>query len=166
MIRHTWALPLFLAVCALPVFAGTPETFTSDKWGFSANFPYEVKESTSESGSVTLEAGNEADTVAYMISISTLSDEIIRTKEVSQMLEDGIRGAVENVKGQLGSKVAIKIGPYQGREIVINKDDYVAKCRMYIVEKRLVMVMVNASKKAVLPMSAEAFLDSFRLILQ
>src|SRR4051812_41880845 len=78
-----------------------PKPYSNATWGFSAVFPYAIKESAGENGGVTLSSANAEDTIAYMISVFPLADEVLKRKSQDTILEDAVQGAVTNVKGTL-----------------------------------------------------------------
>jgi len=138
--------------------------FTNVKYGFSATFPYDLKEEEKKDGEITLTAGNPEDTIAYMFSVFTVSDEVLKRKPVAKILDDAVGGAVENVKGKLVAKTDIKIDGFPGKAFDIKSDQYMARCRIYLVGNRMYLPMVIFQPDLKLPLDPAAFHSSFKLI--
>jgi hypothetical protein len=163
----SFAITLLLVV---PGYAQEPskkdavKKYENATWNVGAIFPYEVKESPGENGGITISAANAEDTIAYMLSIFPLADEVLKRKSQDKILEDAVQGAVDNVKGTLLSKTNIKINGYPGRQFDIKSDAFVAKCRIYLVKNRMYLPMVIAQPTLKLPIEADAFHNAFRLL--
>ena len=139
-------------------------TFTNVKYGFSAVFPYDLKEEEKKDGEIMLAAGNPEDTIAYMLSIFTISDEVLKRKPVPKILDDAVGGAVENVKGTLVAKSDITIDGFPGKAFDIKSEQFMARCRIYLVGKRMYLPMVIFQPDLKLPIEPAAFHSSFKLI--
>ncbi len=160
------ALALALVSYALPAAAEAPplKTYASERWGFTALFPWQPKESAPQQGEgVTVSSGNPEDTIAYMISVTPIAPEIIRKKGIPKILDDAVKGAVDNVHGTVLEQHDVKIDGYPGREVVISGGGFLANCRVYIVRERMYLPMVIYQPSLVLPVSPAAFHAGFRL---
>ncbi len=174
MIKHA-ALALLFAF-ATPAFAdntavetkpgarGEHKKYENTKWGFSAIFPYAIKESDGENGGITVSSANAEDTIAYMLSVFPLADEVLKRKAKDKILEDAVQGAVDNVKGTLLSKTVISIDGFPGRQFDIKSDQFIAKCRIYLVGNRMYLPMVIANPALKLPIESNDFHANFKLI--
>ena len=156
---------LWLPLLLLPLLAAADEAkpYKNATWGFSAVFPYSVKESPGENGGITISSSNAEDTIAYMISVFPLADEVLKRKGQDKILEDAVQGAVTNVKGTLLSKTNIKIDGFPGRQFDVKSEQFVAKCRIYLVGNRMYLPMVIAGPGLPLPIEASAFHAQFKL---
>ena len=159
------AFTLALVLAAPALAEESVKTYSNVQWGFSASFPYTIKESPGENGGITISAANPEDTIAYMLSVFPIADEVLRLKKQDKILEDAVKGAVDNVNGTLLSKSDIKIDGFPGKQFDIKSDQFVAKCRIYLVGKRMYLPMVIATPTLTLPLplSSEAFHASFKL---
>ena len=88
-----------LSACALP--AGP---YSNTRWGFASTFPYSINEKSDPGDGITVSAANDADTIAYMLSVFPISGATLARKGPDRALEDAVRGAVDNVHGALLSK--------------------------------------------------------------
>jgi hypothetical protein len=144
--------------------AAPPKPFTSKKLGFSAAFPYTPKETPNETGDGgTVASGNPEDTIAYMISVFTVSDDVLKKKPTAKILADAVRGAADNAKGTLKSQTDIKLAGYPGKAFVIDGEQFNADCRIYLVGNRVFLPMVISQPGLALPMTANAFHEAFKV---
>jgi hypothetical protein len=172
MLKHA-ALAIVLA-SSLPALAQAPvetkpaagatKKYENKEWNFSAIFPYTIKESPGENGGLTVSAANPEDTIAYMLSVFPLADEVLKRKSQDKILEDAVQGAVDNVKGTLLSKSVISIDGYPGRQFDIKSDQFIAKCRIYLVKNRMYLPMVIANPSLKLPIESNDFHANFKLL--
>jgi len=137
--------------------------YTSAKWGFTAQFPWEPKEQPQGAG-ITVAAGNVEDTIAYMISATPIDAEVLKQKTIPRILDDAVKGAVDNVHGTVLEQRDVRIAGYPGREVVISGEGFKAHCRVYIVKDRMYLPMVIYKPELKLPMAADAFHAAFQLI--
>lgn len=164
MTKH--AVVALALLVAAPVIAQAPgiKKYENATWGVSAMFPYTAKESPGEAGGITISAANPEDTIAYMLSIFPIADEVLKRKPKNKILEDAVQGAVDNVKGTLLSKSDIEIDGFPGKQFDIKSDQFIAKCRIYLVKNRMYLPMVIAQPTLKLPLEADAFHAAFKLI--
>ncbi len=162
--KNLLAFAAFLAVAA-PALAQEPKPYTNKEWNFSAVFPYAVKEQPGPEGGqgITVASANAEDTIAYMISVFTISDDVLAKKPQGKILADAVEGANDNVKGKLLRSVDIKLGPYPGKAFDIQSDAFIATCRIYLVGNRMYLPMVIAKPELKLPISAPAVHDAFKV---
>lgn len=161
MARRLCSFVMMIAL-ATTALAGVPKPYASDKWGFVATFPYEVKEAPTDTG-VNFSSSNASDTVSYMLGIVILGDATMKAKSSSQILEDAVRGSVQELKGAMVvSNTGIALDGYPGRECVVAADQFAVKYRMYLVLNRVYILMEIVGKGATPPLASGAFLDSFR----
>ncbi len=160
------ALPAFAdtAVETRPGPTSATKRYENKTWNFSAVFPYTIKESPGENGGLTVSAANPEDTIAYMLSVFPLSDEVLKRKAKDKILEDAVQGAVDNVKGTLLSKSVISIDGFPGRQFDIKSDQFIAKCRIYLVGNRMYLPMVIANPTLKLPIESNDFHANFKLL--
>jgi len=83
-----------------------------------------------------------------------------------QLLDDSREGALDNLGGKLVSEKPIKLGRYEGRELLIEvaKQDRLFRARVYLVGNRLYQTVLFGPPKAVKSKEARRYLDSFKLI--
>jgi hypothetical protein len=125
----TRALAIAAAVAfALPA-AAKPVPYKSARFHYSAVFPWDTKETPQGEG-VTVAAGNPEDTIAYMISATPISPEVLAKKTIGKILDDAVKGAVDNVHGTVKEQRDVKIDGYPGREVVIEGSGFLANCRV------------------------------------
>jgi hypothetical protein len=158
-----FALALVLAAPALADESTSVKPYSNATWGFSAIFPYAIKEQPGENGGITISSANAEDTIAYMLSVFPIADEVLKVKAKDKILEDAVKGAVDNVKGTLLLKTNIQISGFPGKQFDIKSDQFVAKCRIYLVGNRMYLPMVIAAPSLNLPITAEAFHAAFKL---
>jgi hypothetical protein len=133
-----------------------------DKLGFEARFPYTAKASSSEDGDL-VSASNDGDTIAYMVSVFSLPDEVLKAKPPAQILEDAMAGAAKNVNGTIKTKSPTKLGKQTGMLFVVETAEFVADCRIYLVGHRIYLPMVVYQPKLTLPLGPDAFHTSLKL---
>jgi hypothetical protein len=148
-----------LSACALP--AGP---YSNTRWGFASRFPYSINEKSGPGEGITVSAANDADTIAYMLSVFPISGATLARKGPDRALEDAVRGAVDNVHGTLLSKRDITLAGFPGKQFEIVAKGMLAECRLYLVGERMYLPMVIAAHDVSLPMTVDAFHAAFTLI--
>jgi hypothetical protein len=151
-----------IALLAAPAGADGRVPFTSRALGFSATFPFEVKEHVDPEGGGTA-ASVDPRGMMYMVGLTPSRPEVARTKSVKQQLDDGMAGALERVKGKVVSQKDVKLGEHPGRETEIALEGGQATFRAYIVGPRVYLVGVVRMNQITLPMSPAEFFASFKL---
>ena len=83
-----------------------------------------------------------------------------------RLLDDAREGALENLGGRLVSEKPIKLGRFEGRELLIEvpRQDRLFRARVYLVGNRLYQTVLFGPPKAVRSKEAQRYLDSFKLI--
>ncbi len=155
-------LLLLLAAVALPARADAPKTYTSTALGFSATFPYAVKEQVAPEGGGTA-AGVDPKGIMYMVGVTPAHEEVGKRKSFKEQLDDGVAGAVERVHGKLTAEKDVKLGENPGREVEIDLQGGHATFRAYIVGARVYLIGVVRKEGTTLPMTPAEFFASFRL---
>ena len=142
--------------------AVTITPYVSQKWGFSTAFPYAVNERV-RGDKLTLSAPNSNDTSSYMVSVFSVSDGVLARKTPDKVLSDAVAGAVSNAHGELISVGDIVLDKFPGKAFVVRGDQFIARCRIYLVGTRVYLLMVIGLPYSSFPMDPEAFLTAFKL---
>jgi hypothetical protein len=150
-----------LVLFALPAIAA-PKVYTSKALGFSAIFPYEVKEKVEADGSGTV-AAFDASGLMYMVGVVVASAETQKLSAKEQ-LDGGIAGAVAKVKGTLVSQKDITFGRFKGREAEIDVAGAHATFRFYIIGAKAYMLGVVHKTDVKMTMEPITFFGSFKLV--
>lgn len=158
----TRPLVALLVLVAATARAEGPKPYTSASFGFSATFPYEVKEQADPSGGGTVAAFDPAG-VMYMVGVTPARPELARSKSVKEQLDDGLAGALAKVNGKLESQKDIKMGKHPGREVEIALKGGHATFRAYLVGDRSMLIGVVHKDGVTLPMPPADFFKSFKL---
>lgn len=159
MTRACLCLSLLLVSAA---HADAQKPYTSEALGFTATFPYPVKEEASPDGGGTA-AGFDPAGIMYMVGVTPAHEDVGKTKTAKQQLDDGLAGAVDKVHGQIASQKDVKLGKYPGREAEIDLKGGHATFRAFIVGPRSYLVGVVHKDGTALPTSPADFFASFRL---
>ncbi len=163
---HARLLPALLVVAlatrATPARADAPQPYTSAALGFTATFPYEVKEQADPDGGGTA-AGFDPTGIMYMVGVIPVNKDVAKKKSVKEQLDDGMAGAIEKVHGKLASQKDVKLGGNPGREVEIDLQGGHATFRAYIVGPRTYLIGVVHKDGATPPLAPADFFASFRL---
>lgn len=151
-----------LALVTASTRADAPKAYTSAALGFSASFPYEVKERVSPEGGGTA-AGVDPKGIMYMVGLTPANEEVGKRKSVKEQLDDGIAGAVEKVHGKVASQKDVKLGKNPGREVEIDLQGGHATFRAFIVGPQVYLIGVVHKDGVPLPMTPADFFASFQL---
>ena len=91
---------------------------------------------------------------------------LVETVRIYTMLNGARDGMLETTKAKLVQEEKIKLGEYQGRDLLVEAPGARSyfRMRMYLVKQRLYMVMTEGPKAQVTGGVAKKFLDSFRLV--
>lgn len=147
------------------------ETYTSKAGRFSVQMPGKPKESAQQvptpAGAVNQSmATAESGGLGYLASWTDFPvDEKLLTPELQEkLLDGGVQGAVSQTGGKLLEQSKIKLGGYPGRECRLQAPDGTeARNRIYLVGKRLIMLVVTGKKGTVTSKDADKFLGSLQL---
>jgi len=155
---------LAVAFLVLPIFAraDAPKPYTSAALGFTASYPYAVKENPDPEGGGTA-AAIDPQGVMYMVGVTPDRPEVGKKKSVKEQLDDGLAGALERVHGKIASQKDVKLGANPGREVEIELQGGHATFRAYIVGPRVYMIGVVHKDGVPPPMSPADFFASFQL---
>ena len=151
-----------LVFCLVAPAAAEPKTFTSTALGFSATFPFEVKEQTDASGGGTA-AAFDPQGVMYMVASMPPRDEATKSKSSKELLDDGVAGMVAKVNGKLVSQKDVKLGKNPGREAEIDIDGGHATFRAYLVGPKTYLLGVVHKTGVTPPVAPADFFKSFKL---
>lgn len=188
-VKRTILLSIFISLSFATVLAqqpappavvhtesGTWITVAPANAGFTVTMPAKPAENVQavdgHPGLENLILSLETKLAGYVVSSVQFPDEITDPGAIKLMLDRGREGGLESSKGRLRSEKEIKLGPYFGREWVVDlPGNLETTARAYWVKRRLYqtifVVAVNASELAgdtKLRRDAEAkFLDSFTL---
>ncbi len=147
---------------------GGGQDFVSDQWKFAAKFPSKPQEQQQGGGKIFLvENGDNAFTVA----VSEMpGDGKMPQAQMNLVLDNARDGLVRGVNGTATNKKNISITgkqQYPGREVtatVTQPKQLEVLARVFLVGKRLYMVMVVGSNQFVTSNEAKEFMKSFRLV--
>ncbi len=155
---------LAVAFLVLPIVAraDAPKPYTSTALGFTASYPYPVKENPDSEGGGTA-AAIDPQGVMYMVGVTPDRPEVGKKKSVKEQLDDGLAGALERVHGKIASQKDVKLGANPGREVEIELQGGHATFRAYIVGPRVYMIGVVHKDGVAPPMSPADFFASFQL---
>jgi hypothetical protein len=104
---------------------------------------------------------------SFVVSYTDFPDKELKPESIEQRLDQGVKAAVENARGNLKSDKPIKLDGHPGRDIVIEKDgEVIARMRLFLVERRLYQLMVLGTDRifAAKEKDVDTFFNSFRLI--
>lgn len=153
----------FAALLApLAARADAPKPYTSAALGFTASYPYPVKENLDPEGGGTA-AAFDPQGIMYMVGVTPDRPEIGKKKTVKEQLDDGLAGALERVHGKIASQKDVKLGSNPGREVEIELQGGHATFRAYVVGPRVYLVGVVHKDGLAPPMSPADFFASFQL---
>jgi hypothetical protein len=160
------SLPLVLASQAA---TAEWKTFAPQGGGFAMSFPGEPAEHKEK---VQSPAGMLAITyfvvelhgTTYACSRARYPGGATKGDSQKRRLDNARDGAVASAKGKLETEKPIKLGSFDGRELLIRGDKSWVRTRIYAVQNRLFQTMVFGSKEAVGGKDADQFLDSFKLV--
>jgi hypothetical protein len=161
-VLSVFGLALAVALPARPARAEAPQKYASTALGFTASFPYPVKEQVAPEGGGTA-AGFDAAGIMYMVGLTPPNEEVGKRKTVKEQLDDGIAGAVDKVHGTVASQKDIKLGANPGREVEIDLQGGHATFRAYLVGAQTYLVGVVHKDGTTLPMPPADFFASFHL---
>jgi hypothetical protein len=150
-----------ILLVSLLAASANAETYTSAALGFTATYPYSVKENLDPEGGGTA-AGFDPKGIMYMVGV-ILADKDVQKLPTKEQLDSGLAGAVERVKGKLASQKDIKLGKHPGREVEIELEGGHATFRAYIVGPRTYLIGVVHKDGLEPPLSPADFFASFRL---
>jgi hypothetical protein len=158
-----------LLLASTAAYADETKPYTNETWGFTAEFPkaYPIKEAPNSFDGLTVSASSSNDSIAYMISTFTITNQALAQRTSDRILEDAVAGALSNVKGTLTYKSVISLHGYPGRAFNVKTDSFIAICRIYLIGNRVYLPMViyvpnaNDAALSVLPMTVEAFHQAF-----
>ncbi len=156
-------LVLLGPLAATRAAADAPKPYTSTALGFTASYPYPVKEQVEADGGGTA-AGFDPQGIMYMVGVTAAEPDIAKRKSVKEQLDDGLAGALERVNGKLASQKDVKLGPNPGRGVEIELQGGHATFRAYIVGPRTYLIGVVHKDGTTLPMSPADFFASFKLV--
>lgn len=146
-------------------------TFASPQGRFEILMPGEVKQ-------FTVDVSNEFGASTLHMNVATLGDgtmlianwvdyppELVQELP-EQLLDDSRESALDNLGGKLVSEKPIKLGKFEGREILIEvgKVDRLFRVRVYLIENRLYQTIAFGPPKFVKSREAQRYLDSFKLL--
>src|SRR5262250_2515275 len=145
---------------ALAARADAPKPYTSAALGFTASYPFAVKENADPEGGGTA-AAIDPQGVMYMVGVTPERPDVAKKKSVKEQLDDGLAGALERVHGKIASQKDVKLGANPGREVEIDLQGGHATFRAYIVGPRVYLVGVVHKDGVAPPMSPADFFASF-----
>jgi hypothetical protein len=155
-------LALVALVLPLAARADPPRPYTSTALGFTASYPYPVKENLDPEGGGTA-AGFDPQGIMYMVGVTPERPEVGKKKSVKEQLDDGLAGALERVHGKLASQKDVKLGSNPGREVEIELQGGHATFRAFVVGARVYLVGVVHKDGTAPPMTPADFFASFQL---
>ena len=147
------------------------QEFTSDEGGFSVLFPAAPRAETQPVNTVagTIQMHNHTATggaFEYAVSYADYPEWIAQA-DPTAALDGAVEGAAANVDGSIASHESIRLSGYPGRDVTIEARqacvEATVRTRIYLVGKRLYMVVVVAPRDQYSESDATAYLDSFRL---
>jgi len=156
---------LATALAAIPAAAATPIKI---KWDlFTVVMPDKPETNSSvvatPSGEVSVRSwtlASEGD--LYSMSIADYPAKFVASRPAARFLEDGRRGFIDQLKGELVSEKTIVIQGHSGTEFSITSDNGDAKARVVMVGRRVYTMFVLARSSGGAA-GAENFLTSLRL---
>jgi hypothetical protein len=142
--------------------------FTSAEGKFKVEMPGSPREETLYAAGIPLTTYRiEEKDGAYGVAYADLPiPEGASSQQITHMLNSARDGAVQNVNGKFKGESQIRLeGKYPGREIRADLpvDDGILKARMYLVKKRVYMLMVTGRSAWVNSANAKRFLDSLEV---
>lgn len=151
------------------------QEFTSQQGQFSVSMPGEPTEEiepasdrngNTESGSFLLEL--QGDTLGYGVFYKNLPN-APNSSDAAQLKEffDGFRDDfVQNgvLEGNLIQERDISLENYLGRELEVTGSEGFIKMRVYLVEKRLYLLLAASQTKEAFPQDGDRFFNSFKLL--
>ena len=153
---------LVVVMLALPLaHADAPQPYTSAALGFTATYPYPVKEQIDPQGGGTA-AAFDPQGVMYMVGVIP-ADKETQKRSTKDQLDDGLAGAVAKVHGTIASQKDVKLGKYPGREAEIDLQGGHATFRAYIVGPKAYLVGVVHKDGLTPPETPADFFKSFKL---
>ncbi len=91
----------------------------------------------------------------------------LNSSELNQALSAIASGFAEGSRGRLISQETVRLGNFPGREIRLQFErGVIGRGRIYLVNKRLYVVMAITNKESSLTKSIQGFLNSFQLLKQ
>jgi hypothetical protein len=154
--------PLFALLWTSAALAAPPAPYTSTALGFSATFPYEVKENVEADGSGHV-GGFDPAGIMYMVGLTPARPEAAAKMSVKDQLDAGLAGALEKVRGKVASQRDVKLGPNPGREVEVELQGGHATFRAFLVGERTILIGVVHRDGTTLPMSPADFFASLKL---
>ncbi len=161
--------------CALVAFAGVvvaqPDSYSSDKGGYSIKFPGvpKVTEQTAKTavGELKVIAAiyANADGSVFMVSYTDFPDAATKVENHATLL-DGIRDGVKGRDGKLvGDEKSGKFGPDKlpGREFTVDKGKQRIKFRVVLRDRRVYQLAAIGTADFATGKDAAAFIESFEL---
>jgi len=148
-------------LCAVSAWAES-KPYTSAALGFTATFPFEVKEQADPAGGGTA-AAFDPQGVMYMVGVSPTPADQVKGRSVKEQLDDGLAGMVAKVNGKLVSQKDVKLGKYPGREAEIEVNGGKATFRAYLVGATSYLLGVVHKDGVTPPVTAAEFFKSFKL---
>jgi hypothetical protein len=138
--------------------------FTSETGGFKVLMPGEAR--LSKSDDVTaFRVDRPQEAVIYTVSYVDFSSDPATEKDG---VKEAFAGTIQGITDEGGKVLATKpltIGTYPGQEIQAKlANGMTTRIRVYIVEKRLYLVIATAKNDRNLTKSIEGYLNSFQLI--
>jgi hypothetical protein len=151
------------------------QEYKSSAGRYSILMPGKPKEQTQAVDSIVgkldmLITSFEDQSSAYLIAYVDYPGDLIRSGQANDILDGTVRGATENVNGTLVRQQDFPLGVIPGREAEIDAPSQGAqpathvKVRYFLVNNRLYQVMVVVPQTRILPVEAQRFFDSFKLI--
>jgi hypothetical protein len=162
-VTSTRSIGIFLLAVVFGRVAGadTPRPFTSEALGFTATFPFAVKEAANAWGGGTA-AAVDPKGIMYMVGVIPPKAEASK-KSPNEQLDDGLAGALAKVKGTIASQKEAKLGSHPGREVEVELNDGHASMRAYLVDGKTYLLVVVQKNGTTLPMTPASFFSSFSL---
>jgi hypothetical protein len=155
---------IVLALLAVPALAlaQTNAPYTSAALGFTATYPYPVKESADPEGGGTAGAVDPQG-VMYMVGVIPAHPDADKKRSVKDQLDDGLSGMLARVHGTVASQKDVKLGKDPGREVEIDIQGGHATFRAYLVGSRTYLIGVVHKEGVTPPLAPADFFASFHL---
>lgn len=160
--------PTIAWVTALPPVAAQSlwKRFAFPKAGFSVVIPGTPTERR-EKGLSIFEVVRDEERIRYAVSYIDLAVAPGNNSKLLNEVYEGVRKGAEQDKGDLISYRTIKLNGFPGREMdFLLPDNYVARWRVYVVNKRAYFLSATTTRKNLqtdLATSVAVFLNSFRV---